>query len=751
MGLAMGETPIDGLCFASALAIPAIDFASDWVMNPDNSEGISIEPGKVIISKFKPKEWLLRSNYGFANANERNAFGLNARFKFGGLQALWGNAITYNEDHPIGDTGTTYRPIGLVISPIRPSDGLLLSHAYPWDMNIPGGCFKHVYGYAYATNWSAYGYGYDIVEQPYNFGPGWAAYSEIGFAVWTGTEGGEDGYIVLDNPITIEAINYYPLTIEGYKAALGATQIYSKAKTVENALMRWGLAARENNTFSVPIQGYSVPILKSGYQRRHEAETGIVEDPYAIVVRAGSADYARVVLPEISDIAERIAEGYPIKFACTEFDYGGDTFWKGVINALANTVITDAETGYCLFALSNIKGAFGDNESGAVEMTFQGENEYHDITRIFDHATDIDKVKIRVISGNMQTLLCAFRACKKLTSLEFSHDEDTYGRVNISQWSGAFENCSLENFPEGLGVVNREELNYYNEGVSDIHYGFDNSSLKRIGNYKDEEGQTEDEKFYRLVVDPLCLDAVYNAAVTEIRFLLDFKYVIPNSDAHRVLLSSSIKKAWIKNLNKGDWSLDDTTRNGCRAANFINLEADSVNYLLENIYDLTQNPTGAPNSYNQLSRWSVDTGTFNYRTFNLISFHGEGKPSIKCTPTESGTLRMIVQGTGVRNWKVTIGGVSNTYQADYSGASLTLTLNLVVNQETIISADDSLDSYDATFQIDPSDVAQADRSTVTSANLYCPSNWSDKIDAAKAQIAQSRGWSIYIAGTLVVY
>lgn len=747
--IAFGENAIDSLLFSNPIVEADIDFVNDWVVNPDNSEGLTVESGKITITKVKPGEWLIRSNYGFANATERNDWGTKARFKFSGLESLRGTSITYVEDHPIGDTNQMYVPSGLVITPIRPSDGLQLSHVYPWDMNIPGGKFKHVHGYSGVYVWRIYGYEYDQIEMPYNASPGYNAYSEIGFAFWTGTAPDSSGYLTLENPVIIEARRIYPLSVEGFRAFVGQNSVFAKIKTVDNTLIKWEIATREEDRFSEQIQGLNVQILKSDYQRREEAESGVETDPYAFVCHAGSSDFTRVILSPPTDLAARIAEGFPLKYWCFVYDTDTEKFWKAVIDAFASTPITDKVLGQCLFPLSNIESRFSDK--GAVKLTLNAVGQYFVLDRAFDHCDFIDKVHITLQEGFLQSLLCLFRATPRLSEVLINPDGGIIPQ--ISQWSGAFERSALVNWPggTGLGIGNREGLSEFSEGVCDFNYAFDNCSLTRIGDYKDELAAEEDAKYWIARVAPYCVDGFYNSAITEIRYLLDMKFVVPNSNAHRVLLSSSIRIARIKNLNKGDWSLDDVTRNGCRAANFVNLDADSVNYLLENVFDLTVNPARAATDYNPITKWSVDSGSLSYRDYKEIVFYGTAKPRIKVTSTTTGTIDIIATSDTVRKFRVYSPG-SGWSSVEFPITGENTIAVTIGTGENIIEVDETPSNpYRIAFSIDPSEEALSERSTVTEANLYCPSNWVDKIQTASAQIAQARGWHIYLGGTLTPY
>lgn len=749
--LKYGRRSIDGLLFDRPIVEEDfdLDFANDWVVNPNNSAGITVENGKITVTKVKPKEWFIRSNYGFTTAADRNAMFNSQVFRLGGLQALWNDSvggITVSTDHPTGDTSTNYQPVGLIISPIRTSDGLLLSHAYPWDMNIPGGYFKHVYGYAYAQSWNVYGYGYDEDRVLFNWTPGYNNFPEVGFAFWTGVAGdpNDDGYLTLTTPFTISLINYYvvnPTSIEGFYASLGNVPIYQKEITLSDTFPQHQIAFRESGNYTEQLQGLTIPILPVN----GSAAALVVSD------RVMKQKYEFLRFPVPADIVHVISNNIPVKYWCTQYDVAGHGgFWDAVISAFKLIPITKTAYAQCLFSKSNIKGAnhraSDSDKKVTLNFAMPVDDWYIVIDHIFDYSS-VDKVKINVQTGSLRTLLCAFRKTTSLTSVEFYDAQTANHHVLIGQWSGAFEGTALVDFPENLGVNNYNWYTYsgsneYSEAVCDINYAFDGAALSRIGNYKDASGVAEADKYYTMIVAPYCMEAFRGWTGTEIRYILDMKFVSPTAgSAHRVLDAANLTTCKIKNLNKGSWSFDGVMRNNTYAGNLVNLDDDSVAYMLNNVFDLRLNTTDTDyfeNEFNSLNGWTAGVGGTKHSTEYR---HDNGTGSLSKTLSGSGTMKIEVFACDNVTLTITNGGNTRTIN-------------------TIGLYDISLVAGACTFSVNPVDSgAQSGfgmrltdhfKSELTSglsaANIYLPSGVT--IDSAALVTANQRGWTIYVGGSV---
>lgn len=740
MNLKYGSSSLTAIMFDSPIVETQfdMDFVNDWVVNPNNSAGVTVEPGKITVTKVKPKEWFIRSSYGYTTSAARNEKFMGQVFRLSGLQAMWNDTtggITSVVDNPLGNTGQSYYPVGLIISPIRTSDGLLLSHIYPWDMNIPGGYFKHVYGTS--QGWSTYGYGYDEDIAMFNFACGYDNYPEVGFAFWTGVEGdpNDDGYLTLTTPFVIQMINSYavdPTTVESYKVMLEGDVMYEKDRTFNNTLIRHNLADIESNNFTEKVQGLTIPILPNKLSQNVA---------YVVNNRYYTTKYGKLRFMVPTDLASLVADSEPIKYWCTD---SGNEFWDAVINIFKTTAITQPNYGQCLFTKSNIKGAYdtSENNDSTVHLTFNmgQDSNYLAIDHIFDYST-VDKVDIQVNSGTLKSLVCAFRQTKSLTSVTMSHNG---GDIRIAEWSGSFEGSALVNFPAHLGVMNSEWLTNprtnteVSDTLCDINYAFDGSVLSTIGNLKASSG-TEDQMYYSMKVAPYCIEAFRGWSGTQILYILDMMYVTPlTAYTHRFLDAPNLTSVKIKNLNAGDWSFDGVVRNNTYAGNLTKLDKASVNYLLYNVFDLNEN-------INDTSHFENEFNSFNGWTETAGVKHG---------------IVYSAYGAGVLSKTLSVAGTMKIRVGALTGVSLTLTNGGSTRQITSLEEMDlSLSAGECSFRVTVTgsnpycviylaDHYRSELSNVTSANLYLPANVEYDTDALMTAI--DRRWNVYLGGSQAV-
>ena len=737
------------------------DFANDWIINPAQPEGgIEIVNGHTItITKFKPNEWFVKSTYNDMTQTNFTEKFLNINWILSGIIAN-SNLFSFVTLHPAGDQSATYYATALVISPIN-SNGTLMSNVYPWDMNIPGGKFK-----GGVSGWNYYGYKMDGTVKLYNQECYWGGYNQVGLAFYTNEATDNDGYITLLEPIVLSLPNISekqavdPTTVESFVVKLNDGTVYEKEKTYANILSAYGFSFKEVGNFTDPIQGGDHgPAITSHYPR----PDGVDEQHTAFVIKTNNWDakYPYVRLPEIIDFEDLIRNKFPFKFwARLSREDARSHIWDSLVNAFENEPITDGTFASYLFAKSSGNGKeFIDS----IHLTFKLPDEdehgnpidsYIDMTGMFDHSNLFKNVRITIQSGVLKSLVDVFRQTT-MTSVTF----DT--PVRITDWSGAFEGVKMTSFPTNV-TPGHQWNGRFSETTTDMHYAADGSRLQWFGVYKDENALTDDDKYYTALVTPAVYGMISRSDIQEIRYLMDFKFVIPKSWCindrsynNAVFNSSNLVTAKIKNLNKGNWSLDGVARLNQNVlvpdgeticcGNLPNLDADSVNYMLNNIFDLKQNDqtTGDTahfeNELNSFNDWALSSGTKCPVVF-------ETWPNT--TSTFSKTL-----STGGQ-MKVKVGLTNCTATITNGGTTVALnggeqTLNLVAGSCTFTftkTGDNAKASMELTedfrfkYELTPG---------LTGANIYFPSGFDAKIDEQALRVANSRGWNVYVGGNLL--
>lgn len=583
------------------------NFASEWLINPNNSEGVSIdvETNTIVITKVKPNTWFIRSNYGYTTDTERDTKFFGKEFKLSGLSA---NSDKMTSGKVV--TGT-YTAWGLVLSPCDKNGGFLCGW-YPANMNIHMGSFKTFWGlWPGAANFGNRNDGTGVLYdyKPINSKPnGWDGGTfECGFAFYTGVEPEADGYIHFSTPLTISCILLSqfvdPTSKEAFTLALGKTKIYDKEKTFENLYMNHMLGFKYQNMIPDAVQPVG-----------NNPATGI-EDPenYAYVITTNKCGFYSsgkykntgqpISIPVATDLFDLI-EREPVKFfICKQTDDTSNKngLWYNVVKYFKEHPITGQFRATNLFAGSNINGSDYTDGDGYVDVHFNGPDMTLD--GMFDHAgmgsreEGVEKVRIILDRGSIANARDLFRFTKyRLKEVQFINNDNPNEDICPKMMSGMFEYCGLPTFPKGLGFRNGENMMGLSESTCAIGYIAHGVAFKTFGNLK------PDGTRYRVLVDPNCMysfDTSYSPndgpadALEEILVDLDMKFVNPlnGNQSAQTFNCKGVKKARIMNLNKGIWSLDGQHHvgSGVINGNLSGLDEESTNFLLSNVFDLRTN------------------------------------------------------------------------------------------------------------------------------------------------------------------
>lgn len=706
------------------------NFLTEWVVNPEQpQDGIEVTEHTINIHKFKPNVWIIKSNY--VNTSTKEAF-LDKFYAKGWVLSNFADHASYLSSV---STYGSYKPIGLVLSPIN-SSNVLLTTAGGLDWPINQGCLKG----PGVVGWSNYGFVsdgnlilYECSQYYINNGGSPdnlynASYPQMALTVFTANETDNDGTISLIDTKTIVD----PTTIEGYRATVGTSEVYNKEKSYANVIKRHGLEFEEHNSFTRSVDGKTVQILSQW----NNQSTAFVVD-----TRGYESLYEHIRLPEVSGISSLISSSYPVKFWGKVERYSEyPSLWTSVQYAFANTDIVDGNFAQCLFANSKTNNPL----TWTFTFDMPSDSNYINIGDMFACSSVASEIHFIINKGVIKSLHNAFLQTRNLIEITFNKV------VGITDFSGAFEGTTLTNFPENV-APSYEWNGRSSEPNCLINYASDGSSLTHFGNYKDATAQAEDDKYYTLLLNPYCLAAFARNNISEIRYILDMKFVEPVSGminydgtifnaifgSLNSNTSSNLVTAKIKNLNKGNWYFDGTATNNAYAGKLDNLDADSVNYMLANVFDLTKNTTEASrfeNEFNSLNDWVNSACTKRPILFEVWD---------NCTLTKnlstSGTMHVILTLT---NCKMKVNGT------EYSAGTTSLPLsagNCTISFEKI----NSNQTMYGVLQIDPEYVFKSELTPgLNSASIYLPSGFDSKINSAALSIANTRGWTVYVGGSI---
>lgn len=744
------------------------NFLTDWTLNPDQpQDGIERTEHTIKIKRFRPNTWIIKSNY--------NDIATEAGFldKFYGK--TW-NFSNLSENKAIltknpSDTGATAdwahipsnrNVIGFVLMPIRNDNALSTPNgALSWA--IGEGCLKDVSGAAqygfpnngdkilYQCSWWFINMDGATPSTLYNQSNGYN--DQMALTIFSSSE-------EVDAEGCISVISYKnivdPTTVEGFCAYAGTEKVYDKEKTFNNVVSAYGFCFEERGHFSEKIQG-EFPEIKSSY-------SGINHIAFVIRNNNYNGIYDHIRLPEITDLGELIQNNFPVKFfSKIERSYPNQNcFWDSVVDAFRNNNITDPVYADHLFATS-----VGDIEDLYLNFDVYSEkdgvitNNYIDLYSIFDYSSVARNVHINIDHGYLKVLNRAFRQ-SGVENCIFNKP------VTCTEFTGTFEGTkNMVYFPANLFPGKEWQGDDYSEQTCKIHYAADGSSLTYFGNYKDETALSEDDKFYTLKVHPYCCGAFPRSKIREVKYLLDFAFVTPvngmihDGQSNPLFGSSLIERMYIKNLNKGDWGFDGTNRGSTyiSAGNLPNLDATSVNYLLNNVFDLRQNDQNTGDTYH----FETNLNCFNktkYWTFSQgwetlpVSMHCWADGATASTTLNSTTVRdgkMKVK-IGLNNCTLTLsnGGVDRIIPAtsDPDGEEITgitigeckFTFNKLDSRYDMYGSITLADDFHFKYELTPG---------LTGANIYFPAGFETKIDQAALHTANDRGWNVYVGGNLM--
>lgn len=705
---------------------------TEWLLNEEQPEnGIVVENHRITITKFKPNVWLIKSNYSGLNQESYLEKFYNVEWKINGIVEN-SSLFSYYTYNPYGDTRTTYNAVGIVISPINSSNSLF-SMWYPWDMNIPNGYFKSVIG---AIN---YGYNANGTFKLYNFGCYNGNFNQVALALFTNNDTDENGYITLETPIVLSLTNISeeaidPTTIEGFKATLGSINVYDKPKTFSNTFIDYSIAntgISEYNNVYYYSENNTFPAL-TGANVYFKCDGGNWPNKY---------DKLRYPYP--TDLNEKIDEGFPVKFVFTQYDKDENGFWNSLYNKMSTTEITDGYWGSFLFTGSNVpkmKLVFNPKKGVHIGGSSIVNMQNAVLDNCFDGCHNLSETTL-VRKGDenvFNTLNEVFRNCINLSTLKFESQKSD-GSASTEPWrvgelSGTFAACGkLTEWPTNIVISNTQYDNgAANDYCAQIQYAFEASGLYTIGSGEEFNVGAAIQSFRN------CPNLVTVNSVLNMRYVHpDYSYQVDD-----MFLNTKIETISLKNINHNSWNFDGVTTD--RSSRYIgdcsSFNQYSVNYLFDNLYDLTSNAL----EENILKRKPT------IARFNSWTKNGSATINSDTKVTFSGNGSITINNASAGNFfKFTVSNLNGTLTLTGGNESKTITENgsyyvyLTGTTCTLSSTSNAVIDYITTWD--------GAVSTVTLSSLYCPSAWDDEttgryISNEMIGIAESRGWWVFIGG-----
>ena len=548
----------------------SLNFAQ-WEIN-DDCEVEIISPRKIKIKKFKIDTWIIRIKTGNIDVpSDWEKF----RIKVDGLTYLHNNVICHTAGsstpdgftnayigtvgwnalwYPGCDTSGNYAK-GLLIQGCMNyndnathNDGSLHMGRAPWDIG----------GYSFISDGE--------VSTKALYGIGCKA---ICIGLFGGVQNAvsylDDSneaykvYDISDHPLTIDldvvdstaAVDYS--SVEVWDAYSGDTQVYHKDKTVENCLEKYKYC-------------------------KYVSSDSSDEDGQYQIAKDSSMTANNIIVPIPIDFGSLFNHALTFNISAANSE-----FWDVVKENAQNIGLIIRNSDY-----KSLKGVFqGSNISGAITIKLlNSDNIAGD--RMFENTllNEINFTYDSNIVGDAKNQFTSINTLFKSTPnlKTITSPKDLLAR----DMAGCFEYSGIEEIP-GIILYNARTYNEVkgaNPYCSITKYFCDGcSKLTIINRYK---GATNREDNSNVIKFQSAYYSFNNCSqLITIDPVLDFEYVRPSESQNAFSNCGKLTDVRIRNLNHGDWHLDDNTHHG----NLSALNQESVEYLFANLKDLTtRNP-----------------------------------------------------------------------------------------------------------------------------------------------------------------
>lgn len=320
---------------------------------------------------------------------------------------------------------------------------------------------------------------------------------------------------------------------------------------------------------------------------------------------------------------------------------------------------------------------------------------------------------------------------------------------------------NMETYPERFIHWSQNRSNVLDNTIACtlFQYAFNYSSgLVTIPSYPGNESDNT------IVPARHCERSFYGCSkLTTVGPTLDMCVVQPESSSNMFHNCVSLTSIKIKNLNHGSWSFDGQTRNGLCIGTLKALNTESVQYLFANLADLTTHDSEKhedtidksfknwSSNYKDSSSSSPD---WDYNLTNIRQFTCKKRydtqasaPFIASTAEALDAMTVAVEGLQEGDSVVFCESGSTepivTWTEDGS-QDVTKVSGTTMGFKLISSNTDDRSSVTITIW----NGLDYTNPRVSSANLYCPEEWSDKVTSEMITAANAKGWTIYIGGVL---
>lgn len=713
----------------------------NWEFNENQpSDGITIEKGKITVNKFKPNEPIIISAFtGDASNNSptiENICAISKAFKYNTKNIylndeIFTRANAYVATNILANNvngsicGLGFLPYKTTYKEDRPLNkyGELPFSCYVWenitledDTTVQMGSEVSYLRCDAGGGYNSYGKIYDYTDK--QLLPNWKKFYgtdttwynkdfQLAIGLYTIAPTDSDGFITLDTPVEIFLTNNIPIDVttqEVFRLYTKDILTYERDKTINNLYKAFEL------------------LKDRVYDRLYYIEQFDIS----------KYNYSKITLPVATDLVQSIIDERPLKFNITQYDYGRNKFWETVITTINSKLINNEDFCYRLFenarGLKNLDwNTIGDDILHGLLLNTNNIHEYT-FYNCFNNS-DIPRVRIVCNDGRINEIVNAFKN-SDVEQIKFEGNG-----IQISDLAGAFEFTKNLQSIEGLKVIANirkyaDDERYLSDITFTLHYAFEGTGLVNLNVITN--GQP-------LTVYPYCPQVFGYAKIRTISgIIFDFSFInpsnmstwgVPAGYGHPIFGNCQIESIYINGLNKGDWTIP------------LPLDDTSVNYLLNNIYDLATNVNTdkleqGNNSFNDWSGSNVEkTSAFtaifaSNKVCSLRNSNFTGKKELKLSSSIAAEFTITLKNNGsvVTSFNITINTSETTIDLNYNFTDIE------------ISKDNTNIDYGVTLTL--LDRFSSAASNITSATLTLSNvQYKSDFDSAIA-IASSRGWNV---------
>lgn len=369
------------------------------------------------------------------------------------------------------------------------------------------------------------------------------------------------------------------------------------------------------------------------------------------------------------------------------------------------------------------------------ENWLYGENNFSD--------SDIETITIKQ-GGNKSHITSPqrlFRAVSKLKSVNiiWSDNDSTSnylcGANSVTDWMGAAE--SLITYPERLINWNQNRSHILNETIQCTLFQYAFNWAQRLVTIPSYPSDVEEDN---TIVPARAIEYAFSNCkkLRTVGPILNMILVNPKTATGLFNNCNVLSSIRIKNLNHGDWNLDDVERDTTYHGTLKALDADSVKYLFANLADLTthNNAVHEDTIDKSFKNWSSTyfnsaetTANWDYTLTNIRQFTCRKRYATKeaasfISATTAALNAMAVEVQGLQDGDSVIFGENGSVEpivtwTTNGNKSITKAANTNMGFKLISSNTDSRSDVTITIY----NGLDYTNPNVSSANLYCPKEW----------------------------